>query len=410
MNIIIPENIKFMNNQNLNGQVLNIRYFSLVMFIMMLFTYSCSEQNCMDSSLNAEDTNTKTEELERLLLTKSFDSDAFITEWNIQAGDTVSLPLVEGYEYTFMVDWGDGSGFSMVTSYDSPNAVHVYISRGTFQISILGKCEALSNGNFAWKHKLTKVVQWGKVDFKDFTSIFDGCEGLQSIPGHIPDVVQYFAAFAGCKSLKTIPADLFNSCTKAETLSTIFSGCVSLRTIPQHLFDSCNTVTDFSYAFYDCNMSSVPNDLFANCEMGTYFTGTFMQCTSLQSVPNGLFDVCFYALDFSYAFADCKNLVAIADKLFKYCVLVQDFSFTFSGCRDLAYIPDNLFDDCYDANKFWMTFADCISLRGHTPASDGFELWDRAGKNGYPKTINGSGCFKNCLSLSNYNSIPATWK
>lgn len=399
-----------MNNQNLNGQVLNIRYFSLVMFIMMLFTYSCSEQNCMDSSLNAEDTNTKTEELERLLLTKSFDSDAFITEWNIQAGDTVSLPLVEGYEYTFMVDWGDGSGFSMVTSYDSPNISHVYSVSGKLQIKIVGTCESLSFGNAMWKKSLKKVIQWGNVNFKTFTATFDGCTALEEIPTHIPDAEQYYATFNGCTSLKNIPAGLFDLCVNAKVFSSTFSECTGLRSIPANLFDNCINVIGFTFTFSGCNITSIPPGLFDNCAYITDFIGVFEGCKYLQSIPVNLFDNCTYTKTFLWSFMNCYNLQVIPDRLFKNTMAAESFNMAFMNCRALTSIPVNLFENCYGANDFSNTFAGCIALRGHTPASDGFELWDRAGKNGYPKTINGSGCFKNCLSLSNYNSIPATWK
>ena len=43
----------------------------------------------------------------------------FISVWKIdEAGDSITLPLREGFNYNFTVDWGDGS-ISEVTSYDN---------------------------------------------------------------------------------------------------------------------------------------------------------------------------------------------------------------------------------------------------------------------------------------------------
>lgn len=59
---------------------------------------------------------------------------------------------------------------------------------------------------------------------------------------------------------------------------------------------------------------------------------------------------------------------------------------------------------------FQNCFSRCDKLTGSTPKDpDGGELWERAGKEGYPTSITGTGCFTNCTGLDTYNSIPEDW-
>ena len=45
----------------------------------------------------------------------------FLSTWKVPVSDkTITLPLVSGHNYNFVVDWGDGET-SRVTSHDDPN-------------------------------------------------------------------------------------------------------------------------------------------------------------------------------------------------------------------------------------------------------------------------------------------------
>lgn len=82
-----------------------------------------------------------------------------------------------------------------------------------------------------------------------------------------------------------------------------------------------------------------------------------------------------------------------------------------SGGAVLASIPSDMFRNAKNITKFDSCFANCILLAGKTPTDeDGGQIWERAGKMGYPTTITGTKCFFDCKGLTNYESIPTTWK
>lgn len=80
----------------------------------------------------------------------------FITEWTVNAGDTITLPIYEKEEadeergeletyfnYDFTVDYGDGAVLE-VKSYNDENRKHTYTNSGTYTVKIKGICESWS--------------------------------------------------------------------------------------------------------------------------------------------------------------------------------------------------------------------------------------------------------------------------
>lgn len=67
----------------------------------------------------------------------------FIIEVNYGSGFTFTLPLVNGYNYNFIVDWGDGY-VGQVTAYNDADASHTYSSGGTYTIKMTGQLQGWS--------------------------------------------------------------------------------------------------------------------------------------------------------------------------------------------------------------------------------------------------------------------------
>ena len=146
----------------------------------------------------------------------------------------------------------------------------------------------------------------------------------------------------------------------------------------------------------------------------TDFSYTFQGCSGLTSIPSDLFANNPDVTDFSYTFDGCLGLTSIPENLFANCPAVTNFSDTFSGCSGLTSIPSDLFANCPAVTNFSGTFYGCSSLSGESPYDmiDGqkVHLYERAGKTGFPTSINGIDCFTGCQSLSDYTQIPSKWK
>ena len=81
----------------------------------------------------------------------------------------------------------------------------------------------------------------------------------------------------------------------------------------------------------------------------------------------------------------------------------------FENSTQLTNMPN--FNGCKKIKDFSYAFRGCTNLRGSTPVDEnGYKLWERAGKEGYPANIYGAGCFQGCTLLDDYDEIPSNWK
>lgn len=346
-----------------------------------------------------------------------------ITEWTVNAGDTIYLPTRGTSDFT--VDFGDGSAISHNTT------THTYEKEGTYTVTITGKCTSftfLVADAKNTKDKITKLVQWGdlgctvysfanctnlkgtipeptKNTFKNVTeasTLFFCCTGITgSIPANLfagADIKKFAESwgagtFRNCSGLTgTIPEDLFKDCKNATTFSSVFSGCTGLTgPIPNNLFANCTKVTTFAGAFNNCSgiTGSIPGNMFQNCTSVLDYSNVFFGCSSLVgTVPGSLFASSNEAVNFLNSFSGCKGITEVENifsgkdkaqsfnsvflnctelkkvspEIFKGCKSATDFTACFSSCVKLEEIPQEIFKDCISATTFKKAFYECKSI------------------------------------------------
>ena len=113
------------------------------------------------------------------------DRTPMVTEWSIPRDQkTLTLPLVEGYNYNFSVSWGDGTDASEVTSFDDPDRVHTYREGGRYTVVIVGTLEAWGQGEAAlWPNAshLIGVKNLGNMGWKNLSRAFYKCQNLRHV-------------------------------------------------------------------------------------------------------------------------------------------------------------------------------------------------------------------------------------
>ena len=271
----------------------------------------------------------------------------------VNSGDTgeVWLPLLETEEGR-IIDWGDGKvttaenkntgekKYASVIQNDGAKSkiaealhppIHTYSEKNKeYKVTITGKCTEIYNVYGMINDSILEIIQWGET-------------GLEYIS---------------------------------------LEGCINLRKIASPTEKSFEKITDFSCTFYRCaSLTSIPEDLFANCPNVTTFKSTFEECISLTSIPEDLF-------------ANCPN--------------VTTFILTFAGCTSLTRIPENLFANCLYVTNFGGTFCECTGLTGEP-----IKLWKRVpngSTNNYIGEPDGYGCYYNATGLNNYENIPEYWR
>ena len=302
--------------------------------------------------------------------------------------ETFTLPLLSG-THDFLVNWGDGSAISTVTSYDDANRIHTYTSPGTYVISMWGTCTHFAFNNVGDKLKLKQLLDF--VDMGFISLDFSGCSNLISISNNmqrLKTLTSIEGMFTACSSLTTIPVDIFKGLTNLTTCRYSFQSCTGLISIPENLFKYNILVTDFGTTFYNC--------------------------TGLTTIPEGLFKYNTAATSFWATFADCNTLATLPSNLFKYNVLATDFHQLCQGCVKLQ-LNENIFwgvgerdtrfhDQSINFDKCFQRFS-FSGTQGIAP-----DLWNCDFGIGTPTTTD---CFdgvgNSLTSISNYNDITEAW-
>lgn len=278
----------------------------------------------------------------------------------------------------------------------------------------------------------------------NFQESFYSCTSLVAIPIGLFQyntlANSFYLTFRGCSGLTSIPQDIFRYNTLVITFRSTFSGCSGLTSIPQDVFKYNTAVTEFGNVFYNCNaLTTIPQDIFKHNTDATVFNGAFSLCSGLTSIPDELFKHNHLATSFDDVFTSCRALTGIPYDIFKYNTRITTIARAFKSCSSLKTVTGDLAENCSDLvivtscfdddtviiiptslfsrNKKITNFNSCFSAEvqiaatGLTPIThEGYRLWERAGKAGYPTTITGTRCFYRRTGLTEYGGIPSNWK
>ena len=165
-----------------------------------------------------------------------------------------------------------------------------------------------------------------------------------------------------------------------------------------------------SYRFADIGEHKVTIELKKDVNI---LSECFSYCIGLTSIPENLFANCPNVTDFSWCFYDCSGLTSIPANLFAKNTAVTTFKGCFSSCSGLTSIPANLFAKNTAVTTFYQCFFYCSGLTGNCPIdNDGTPIYNRSGigKDGYAIVTYYAYCFYYCTGLTDYDSIPKDWK
>ncbi|WP_422106258.1 BspA family leucine-rich repeat surface protein [Winogradskyella sp.] len=111
--------------------------------------------------------------------------DPFITEWvTTAAQESITIPTYTGEDYSFTVDWGDGT----ITTNHTGNATHTYANPGTHEIGISGTFPRIYFNNSGDKDKILDITQWGNNPWTSMGSAFYGCSNLNISATDAPEL------------------------------------------------------------------------------------------------------------------------------------------------------------------------------------------------------------------------------
>lgn len=176
--------------------------------------------------------------------------------------------------------------------------------------------------------------------------------------------------FRDCSELTSFSAKIPRKCTDC---SNMFNNCLMLQYIVSVAIPI--SVSSCKNMFSWCNsLQNLPEDL-TILNDGCDCSGMFHRCEILKTIP-AKFKIPTRSSSYYAMFRECFYLTDDINKL-----LPDEFNY--DGTIDLSFM-----------------FSDSTGITGTAPAD---KLWNSG------KIFKTSGCFYNCASLSNYNSIPFDW-
>ena len=167
----------------------------------------------------------------------------------------IVLPIEINSEDDYVIDWGDGT-----TSERGDGArTHIYSEASKdYIVTISGTLKQISSyASETTKSQIKQILQWGET-------------GLTSI------------SLSGCSNLIEIASPTSESFVNITSFGNSFE-YTGITSIPENLFANCPNVTSFYETFANTEITSIPENLFVNCSKATDFYKTFAYCANLTN-------------------------------------------------------------------------------------------------------------------------------
>jgi len=214
----------------------------------------------------------------------------FVGEWRtLNDGDAITLPLRNGFNYNFVVDWGDGAT-DTITAWDQVQREHVYATAGIYTVTMTGLCETLYfNLDPILRDEIVSVINMGVMGWTTFENTFHGCRQMTSFTLGTTDtsaVTDMSNMFNGCWRWTSAP-DLSAMDTSAcTTMQSMFLQCSSISSPPDVSTWNTSNVTNMSDMFSFCeHFESPPIVSGWDVSNVTEMTAMFGRCERMHTAP-----------------------------------------------------------------------------------------------------------------------------
>ena len=119
-----------------------------------------------------------------LIVSFTNSSNAFVTKWQTTTpNESITIPT-NGINYSYTVDWGDGT----ISSGHTADATHMYSTPGIHTIKITGLFPHFYLNDNGDKNKILSIEQWGNIQWTSMHKAFAGAENLVYNASDSPDL------------------------------------------------------------------------------------------------------------------------------------------------------------------------------------------------------------------------------
>jgi len=142
----------------------------------------------------------------------TIEGGAFVSTWKTDNpgtsnDDQITLPLVNGGSYNFVVNWGDNSS-DVIENWNATEKTHTYSIAGTYEVSISGEIIGWEFYPAGDEEKILDINNWGGVKVGNGGNYFRNARNLTISATDIPDLSETYtmaAMFYNCESLSSVP-------------------------------------------------------------------------------------------------------------------------------------------------------------------------------------------------------------
>lgn len=301
------------------------------------------------------------------------------------ANEVVQIPDLEnGYtDNSFIMKSESGTRLS--------NGRMQFASPGTYDVELYPFSYLYAVG---LPRQTSSITDWGEAI--SLQSTYNMGALYQTKVTYIPYGNKLFSDLTQIASSGAYEPDWFQTTTITDVADNLLENCAGVTVI-----DGSNTLGAFNMDLTEEKYTTILSKL-TNLERINYLflrkvtstCGIFKNNPGLTNAKN--------------AFSS-QNLVTIAIDEFSNCKELTNVEGVFTNCAELTNMPH--FRENKKITNFREAFAGCSKLTGSTPTDEnGYKLWERAGKEGYPTAIDGTHCFQGCTQLDDYDEIPDNWK
>jgi hypothetical protein len=257
-----------------------------------------------------------------------FPDSAMVMTFSIPSDNyTLTIPFLNTTGYDCVIDWGDGSPLSTITTYNDADRIHVYSTAGTYDLQIAGIMKGIYFNNDGNKDQLIAIKQWGDVGMISSEAAFDGCNNATALNDFdnypLTEIETYaFAYWTNINQELIIPSNVttigYRAFSSWETNSYELNIPNSVTYLEQSVFEywySCPSLV------FNANVSSILSNTFADWTGATsldiqsnvnninyYAFGGWTSATYIH-LPSSITNIA------NFAFYDCSapNLIIYCD-------------------------------------------------------------------------------------------------
>jgi surface protein len=160
--------------------------------------------------------------------------EGFQSVWaTTTSAETVTIPCQNVGTFNAVIEWGDGTPNSTVTTYNDLDLAHEYATAGDHTIKITGDFPNIKFNNGGDKLKIKKVLNLGDVGWSILDRAFYGCKNLTDFTAGSTDtsaVTDMAVMFRDCDALINLDLSNFDT-SSAVSMQFMFRDCDALTSI-----------------------------------------------------------------------------------------------------------------------------------------------------------------------------------